>query len=142
MTLDTVRRIAADLLRCGTSRVRFANADEARKAITRDDVRGLISQGIVYELPIKGVSRGKARFKQSRVQSGRRRGAGSRKGAPTLSDKERWIQKVRAQRHLLKSFKSRLQPVSYREAYRMVKGNSFRSKKQLLSFIEENLKKQ
>src|SRR3989338_4283272 len=133
MSMDTVVRIAADLMGCGTSRVRVLDPAEAEKAITRDDVRALIGRGAVVILPKKGVSRGKARFKQSRIQAGRRRGHGSRKGNATLSDKDRWIQKSRSQRRLLKSFKSRVPPDAYRKAYRMIKGNSFKSKKQLLT---------
>lgn len=137
MAIQTVKRLAASILRCGVSRVRIGDAQEAAKAITRDDVRSLIARGMAYALPAKGVGRGKARFKQKRVHAGRRRGSGSRKGAPSLSPKERWMCKVRAQRGLLKSFKGRLPSELYRRAYRMVKGNSFRGKKQLLAFLQE-----
>ncbi|MBI5036352.1 50S ribosomal protein L19e [Candidatus Micrarchaeota archaeon] len=140
MTIKTVKRLAGSIFGCGISRVKIADDKEAATAITRDDVRGLIAAGVVYSIPAKGVGRGKAKFKQSRVQAGRRRGRGSKKGAPSISDKERWMAKVRSQRALLKSFKGKLPMDVYRRAYRMVKGANFKSKKQLLAFMQANMK--
>ena len=47
-------------------------AKKAKDALTTEDVRGLISQGVVVELPKTGVGRGKAKIKQARKQAGRR----------------------------------------------------------------------
>jgi len=140
MGLQTVRRLAASILKAGESRVRILDAVKAKEALTRDDVRSLVRQGIVVVEQKKGVGRAKARFKQSRLHAGRRRGRGSRKGAKysRVSRKERWVGKVRSQRRLLKRLKGELRKGGYRKLYSMVKGNFFKSKKHLLSYAGEN----
>ncbi len=140
MAFHTVRRIAARLLGVGRTRIRVLDEEKTSKAITSDDVRGLLSEGALGVLPAKGNSRGKARFKQSRKVAGRRRGPGSRKGAyyAKVPQKTRWIKQVRAQREYLATHKARLKPGAYQKLYRMVKGNAFRSKRILHQHIEEN----
>ncbi|HII39138.1 TPA: 50S ribosomal protein L19e [Candidatus Micrarchaeota archaeon] len=143
MGLVTIKRLAAGLLKCGTSRIRILDAKKAEEALTREDARRLIKEGVVVKIPEQGVGRGKAKRKHVRKQLGRRRGVGSRKGTPNAvqSLKEKWMQKVRGQRRLLKSTKSRLDGGLYRKAYRMAKGSAFRTKKQLVTFLEETSSK-
>ncbi|MEM4255300.1 MAG: 50S ribosomal protein L19e [Candidatus Norongarragalinales archaeon] len=140
MGLKTVRRLVASIANAGESRVKIIDAARAKEALTRDDARSLIKEGAVVIEQKKGVGRNKARFKQSRVHSGRRRGPGSRKGASFAgkSRKERWVEKVRSQRKVLKSMKSGLAQGAYRKLYSMIKGNLFKTKKQLLSYAREN----
>ncbi|MFH0972323.1 MAG: 50S ribosomal protein L19e [Candidatus Micrarchaeota archaeon] len=137
MAVHTVRRVAADILGVGTSRIRILDAKAANEALTREDVRGLIKDKVVIVLPKQGVSRGKARITQSRKHAGRGRGEGSKKGAryAGVSRKELWMRKVRALRKTLRNNKFRTNTTDYREMYRMVSGNAFKGKKQLLEFI-------
>ena len=139
MAIETVKRVAGRLLKCGTSRIRITDAKRASEALTSDDIKELIGEGIVYAIPKKGVSRGKARFKQSRVHAGRRRGSGSRKGSgyAKVPEKTRWTLKVRGQRKLLAMLKPQLHPGNYRKLYRMIKGNWFRNKKHLKQHLQE-----
>ena len=139
MGLKTIRRIAASIFKAGESRVKFRDSTRAKEALTRDDVRNLIKEGVVYSVQKKGVGRGKARFKQKRSHAGRRRGTGSAKGAKysVISRKQRWMGKVRAQRKLLNQLKPSLGEGAYRKLYRMAKGNFFRNKKHLLSYVRE-----
>jgi len=139
MGLVTIKRLAADLMKCGESRVRILDAKKAEEALTREDVRKLIKERVIIKLQAIGVGRGKAQRKHERKSKGRRRGPGSKKGTPfaAKSRKERWIEKTRAQRKLLKYAKQKMDKTAYRKAYRMVKGSAFRTRKQLATYLEE-----
>ena len=140
MGLKTIKRLAGSILKAGESRVKFTDSVKAKEALTRDDVRSLIDQGVIVVEQKKGIGRSKARFKQSRLHAGRRRGPGSTKGAKyaVVSRKQRWIVKVRSQRRILKQLKPSLNEGEFRRLYKMVKGNFFKSKKHLISFAKEN----
>ncbi|MEM4298399.1 MAG: 50S ribosomal protein L19e, partial [Nitrososphaerota archaeon] len=70
--------MAAEILKVGVSRVRMdpESSDRIQDAITKDAIRTLIKEGVIWAVPAKGVSRG--RWRQKR---GKRRGRGSIKGA-------------------------------------------------------------
>jgi large subunit ribosomal protein L19e len=137
MSVETVRRVAARIWGIGSSRVRIIDEKKAREALTSEDVKNLMRQGLVIKKAKKGVSRGRARIKIFRKKMGRGRGEGSRKGTKNAvkSLKQRWVEKVRSQRDFIKKNKQKL-GVNYRKAYKLVKGNFFRDKKHLKSFIE------
>jgi large subunit ribosomal protein L19e len=144
MGILTVRRIAAELLGAGESRVRIdpKNSRKADEALTRDDVRSLISQGVIYAVRKTGVSRGRGRRKHIKMKAGRRRGVGSRKGKrySIIPRKRVWISHVRAQRALAKSLllEKKIQHDAYRKVYRMIKGGAFKSKANLLSHLKDS----
>ncbi|NYZ76573.1 50S ribosomal protein L19e [Candidatus Micrarchaeota archaeon] len=144
MGMATVRRIAAELLGVGESRVRIdpKNASKAEEALTRDDIRSLISQGVIYALRKRGVSRARGRKKHLKMKVGRRRGTGSRKGKrySIVPRKTVWIHRVRAQRALLKNLllEKKIQNDAYRKVYRMVKGGAFKSRASLLTHLKDN----
>ncbi len=144
MAVHTIKRLASRLLSAGESRIRITDLTKVRDALTADDVRELIAQGIITVLPKKGVGRGKARKSALATRQGRGRGSGSHKGkasAAGLTDKERWMQQVRAQRKTLKAYQSQMHSSDYRTAYRMVKGNAFRTRKQLIAYLQQHLRK-
>lgn len=140
MGLTTIRRLAASIANAGESRIKIIDPVKAKEALTRDDVRSLLKQGVIVVEQKKGVGRDKARFKHARLHAGRRRGVGSKKGSPFAgkSRKARWVEKVRSQRKLLKTVKGKLNEGAYRKLYLMVKGNLFKTKKQMLSYAREN----
>ena len=135
MTAKTVKRLAADLLGVGESRVRIKEGElgRAEEALTREDVRGLIADGAVYALPKKGPRK---------KPEGRKRSRGSRKGTKhsRKPKKEAWMEKVRAQRKYLEELakKGEIGPEDRRFIYLKVKGGSFRGKKALYTYLEEN----
>lgn len=140
-----VQRVASDILGVGESRIRIDpnQVKKAGEALTRDDVRALVAQGIVGVVREKGVSRGKARIKTGQKQSGRRRGIGSRKGTKysRISRKEIWMKKVRAQRKLLRELRAKKLlegQGTFRDVYMMVKGRAFKAKAQLITYLAEN----
>lgn len=140
MSIKTVKRLASRALNCGTTRVRIVDLASAKEALTTDDVRTLIKEGAIERKPVAGQSRVKAEFKAKRKKAGRRRGKGSKSGAyyASQSKKERWMEKVRSQRLLLKQIKPRLVDGAYARVYRMVKGNNFKNKRTLNAYLTEN----
>jgi len=128
MSLVTVKRLAADILGVGKSRVRILNPKKAADALTRDDVRELIREGFVASVQKTGVGRTKREKSRGR---GRRRGS-------KANGKALWMRKVRAQRKFLVSVKTRMESKDYRKAYVMVKGNAFKDVATLKSFLVEN----
>lgn len=136
--LSNQRRLAADLLSCGSGRVWIdpASQEELSDAVTRTDVRGAIKAGVIRRRPVKGTSRARARRHAREVAKGRHSGPGSRRGSPfsRVPRKERWMRKIRAQRKLLKELREgrKIPPAVYREFYRRAKGGMFRSRAHLL----------
>ena len=60
--LKSQRRLAAQILKVGQNRVWIdpERIDDAEAAITREEIRKLIHEGIVKQLPEKGISRARA----------------------------------------------------------------------------------
>ena len=143
MSGKTVRRLAASILGVGESRIWLdpTSGERIADALTRDDVRRLIDEKVVKAFAVKGVSRHRARKKAEGRRVGRHRGHGSRKGTASarLHDKDAWMAKVRSQRKLLRSLRSegRLDARSFRAAYMLVKGSTFRGRAALISHLKE-----
>ncbi|MFN3621641.1 MAG: 50S ribosomal protein L19e, partial [Nitrososphaerales archaeon] len=59
MDLSAKKKLAADILKVGVSRVRLDpnEAEAIADAITRASIRNLIKRGVIWVEPIKGVSR-------------------------------------------------------------------------------------
>lgn len=139
MNLTTQKRLAAEILKCGVSRVRVKEAKEVEEALTREDIRALVSKGLVWKIQKKGTSRGKARIILRQKKRGRRRGPGSKRGHRG-GKKQDWMKLIRAQRKLLVQLRDSkaLGSRDYRSLYSRSKGGMFRSKKHLLSYAKEH----
>lgn len=144
MAQNTIRRLAASVMGVGESRIRFKPDQMARirEALTRDDVRALVGEGIIIALPARGVSRAGARARDEARRSGRRSGHGRRKGTfKARSDgKATWMAKVRAQRRVLRQLRAegKIAQTHSRKIYTMIKGNAFRGKAVLMTYLKEN----
>lgn len=142
MSLRNQRRLAAKLLKAGVNRVWIdpARIGEVEVAITREDVRRLIHEGVIQSRPEVGISRVRARVQHERKKLGRGRGSGSRKGSKgaRTPTKESWMKRVRALRGQLKGLRDRraITPRVHRQLYRMIKGGAFRSVAHLEQYIE------
>ncbi|MCI4331856.1 MAG: 50S ribosomal protein L19e [Thermoplasmata archaeon] len=136
--LTNQRRLAAELLKCGWGRVWIdpASQEELADAVTRSDIRSAIRARVIQAKRIRGTSRGRARQHAREVAKGRHRGPGSRRGTPSsrVPRKERWINRIRAQRDLLVELRKKksIPPSVYREFYRRAKGGMFRSRAHLM----------
>ena len=139
MKLEMQKRLAADLLKCGVSRVRFdpERLEDIESAITRREIAQLIHDGAIYKEPKKGVSRGRLRMRRRK-----KRGPGSRKGGKysIIPRKRIWINTVRPQRRYLKQLRDKglLDHSSYRKLYLMVKAGAFKSVASLREYIKAN----
>jgi len=135
-----VKRLAADILGVGVSRIRIKPEalDKAVTAITRDDVKRLIKEGLVYKVSPSTPSRGRWRILHAKRRRGRRRGPGSRKG-PRVDEKRLWISRVRAQRRFLKMLKERglIDSTTYRRVRALIKGGAFSSVRHLKTYLQE-----
>lgn len=137
------KRLAADILKIGESRVWIdpASKEEVSKAITREDIKGLIVKNIIQAKPKKGISRGRAKKVKEQKSKGRRKGYGTRKGtANARTPKKRaWINKVRPMRALLKTLheKGVINNTENRTLYMKIKGDFFRSRAHLKSYIDK-----
>ena len=132
MTIETVRRLAADMLNVGRNKIRISpdGLKEAEGALTRSDVRGLIDKGVITKLKPSG-----------RASTGRktRTGHGRRKGTP-MDSKSVWMMKVRAQRRFLRMLleAGTLKAEDKRSIYGKVKSGIFRNKRAMLLYLKEN----
>ncbi|MEM1733048.1 MAG: 50S ribosomal protein L19e [Pyrobaculum sp.] len=136
-----VKKLAAEILGVGESRVKISPKAVERldEVITKNDVRALIDEGLIWAEPSKGVSRGRWRVRHLKKKKGRRRGHGSRKG-PRIDEEEVWKNKMRAMRRFLNTLKrkGKIEPATWRQLYKMVKGNYFRDLDHLKTYIIEH----
>jgi large subunit ribosomal protein L19e len=140
--LRSQKQIASRILKCGITRVRIdpARIADASEAITAQDIRKLISDGVVYEEPKKGNSGFRIRKNAAQKKKGRRRGRGSRKGNVRGKSKRQWIARIRAIRKLLVELKTegRIDPKAYRDMYIKSKSGQFRSRSHVMIYLERN----
>ena len=142
--LKLQKRLVAQVAGVGIARVVFdqTQLEDISEAITKADIRALISQKIIKILPVKGISRHRARKRQTQRKKGRRRGSGTRKGTAKARTpkKRKWINTIRSQRRLLKYFKDkkRITPQAFRKVYAKAKGGEFRSKSHMKLYLERN----
>ncbi len=144
MKLTSQRRIAAQILKVGKNKVKFdiSKLSEIKEAITKTDIRSLINQKIIKAKPVKGTSRYRARKLKKQKAKGRRKGPGSRKGKKTarFPRKKKWMLKVRTQRKLIRLLKDKkiITPKIFRDLYKKVTGNFFRSRRHIRLYLEEH----
>ena len=146
---EKAKRIAAEMLNTAGKKI-WINPEEGealKDAITKDDVRELVKEGIIKKSKMPWQSRVRARALKEKKRRGRKRGQGSRRaGAKKRSEKKKsWVKRVRAQRKKLKELREKedagLKKAGYRKLYRMVKGNYFRGKRYLEKYVEEGAAK-
>jgi len=133
LSLKSQRRLAAQLLKVGANRV-WIDPDhigDVEVAITRSEIRRLIHEGAIKQLPAKGVSRARARVLQEKKREGLRRGPGTREGSSTakITKKDVWMLSIRALRKKLKKWKAdrTIADDSYRRLYRVAGSGAFSS---------------
>lgn len=129
------KKLAAKILKVGMSRVWLdpKKMKDIDKAITRIDLKKIIKQGGIKEIPEK---------LKIRKEKRRRKGIGSRKGSKYAiwSKKQRWIHVVRPLRAMLTELKSanQIDNSTYNKMRGMVKGGMFRSKHHLRIYLEQH----
>jgi large subunit ribosomal protein L19e len=135
--------MAASILGVGGNRVWFdpENLEAIASAVTKDDVRRLIFEGIIRTKKIEGTGRYRAKFRQAQRSKGRRRGHGKRKGTKEarFPKKRRWISTIRPIRSTLSELRDseKIDSATYRKLYLMAKGGMFKSKAHLNMYLKE-----
>jgi large subunit ribosomal protein L19e len=143
MKLTLQKRLAADVAGVSEKRISFdpASLEDVKEAITKQDIRSLINEGVIKVLPANGVSRARANKIRKQKKKGLRTGTGSRKGKATARTprKRSWINRVRSQRKFLKRILEAgiITHAVYKEIYRKVAGGFFRSIKHIQIFMDE-----
>ncbi|MFQ3293246.1 MAG: large subunit ribosomal protein L19e [Halobacteriales archaeon] len=140
--LRAQRRLAADVLDVGKNRVWFdpESQGEIAEAITREDIRDLVDDGVIQAENKQGNSKGRARERAEKRSYGHQKGAGSRKGTAggRQNEKEAYQNQIRAQRRHLRELREdgELSSSEYRDLYDKANGGEFRSVRYLENYIE------
>ena len=144
MNVNAQKRMAAEILKCGIHRVYIEPdyVDEVIMAITREDIRNLIQQGIIQKRQKKGISKFRTNLNRQRKKRGRARGFGKRKGAASARNpsKRAWINTIRPLRRELKQLRDtgKIERNVYRKMYLRAKGGSFKSVATLNRYLKEH----
>jgi large subunit ribosomal protein L19e len=141
LSLKSQRRLAAEILKVGESRVWIdpERIDYVEAAITREEIRKLIHEKVVRPLPEKGVSRARARVLKEKRKKGLRRGLGGKSGSARskISKKQAWMNQIRPLRQRLSELKDSraITETVYRKLYDMSESGVFESKADLERYI-------
>ena len=142
VNLKSKKRLVSRIVGVGVNRVRFDNdhLDDVADAITRDDIRSLITANTISIKSFKGTSRGRAKIKK--IQKSKRGATqGSKKGrkGARVGKKSVYVNKVRALRYILKIAKDRKEITNdvFKIVYKKIRGNTIRNKAHLRTVIEE-----
>ncbi|MHA1350456.1 MAG: 50S ribosomal protein L19e, partial [Promethearchaeota archaeon] len=115
--------------------------DEIKMAITREDIRNLVKEGIIIKKYKKGNSKYRKNLLHERKKKGRARGIGKRKGkkGARTPKKKKWMNRIRPQRRELKKLRDRklITTATYRKLYKNAKGGMFTSVAQMNRYIKE-----
>jgi large subunit ribosomal protein L19e len=130
------KKLAARILKVGETKV-WLDPDKIKDvdaAITKADVRKLISHGTIKVLPEK--------LRRPKEKARRRKGPGRRKGSmfAKVTEKQRWISTVRPLRKMLKELRAdkQIDKQTYRKLYLLVKGGMFRNRSHLKIYMEQH----
>ena len=143
MKLTLQKRLASSVARVSPKKVSFdpASLADVKEAITKQDIRRLISEGVIAIGSDKGVSRGRANHIRKQKKKGLRKNLGSRKGTRTARTpgKRAWINRVRSQRKFLRRIleKNIVTKETYKNLYYRSAGGFFRTVKHIQIFMDE-----
>lgn len=141
--LSLQKRLAAEILKVGVSRVRIdpARIEDVESALTKEDVRRLIESGVIWAEQAKGNSRGRWRELHEKRKRGHRRGYGKRKGSrKSRSDAEEiYVYTARKLRRYLRWLRDEeiIDRKTYRVLYLRIKGGMFRNLSDLKRHLTE-----
>ena len=142
VNLHSKKQLVSRIVGVGVHRVRFDSdhLDDIADAITRDDIRSLITANTITIKSFTGTSRGRAKTKKAQKS---KRGAtqGSKKGrkGARVGKKTVYVNKVRALRYILRIAKDRKEITNdvFKAVYKKINGNTIRNKAHLRTVIAE-----
>lgn len=144
MSIKLTKRAAAQIMKRGVNSVRIQDGalEDAKKAITKEDVRALIKSGKVYAIKERTTLSLHGKELREKRHAGRARGPGRRKGAYKARRGSPYVKKVRAQRRILASLKGsgEMDNATFKRYYALVKGGTFQTKLSLINHIRTGVK--
>lgn len=146
VNLKAKKRLVSRITGVGVHRVKFDSdhLDDIADAITRENIRSLITANTIRLGSFTGTSRGRAqRKKEQKSKRGTKQGSKhGRKGA-RVGKKQVYVKKVRSLRRLLKIAKDRkeLTNPEFWLIYKKVGGNTVRDKDHLRQLMKEAIDK-
>ncbi len=146
VNLRSKKRLVSRIVGVGIHRVKFDNdhLDDITDAITRVNIRSLITANTIKIKRIVGTSHGRATLKKiQRKKRGTKQGSKKGRKGARVGKKRVHITKVRALRWRLKVSKERKEITNkeFWELYKMVGGNTIRNVAHLRSLIDEKISK-
>ncbi len=146
VNLRAKKRLVSRIVGVGLHRVKFDNdhLDDITDAITRVNIRSLISANTIKIKRIVGTSHGRATLKKiQRRKRGTKQGSKKGRKGARVGKKRVHITKVRALRYRLKVSKDRKEITNkeFWELYKKVGGNTIRNVAHLRSLIDEKVSK-
>lgn len=146
VNLKAKKRLVARVTGVGVHRVKFDSdhLDDIADAITRANIRSLITANTIKIKSITGTSKGRAHTKKAqRNKRGTTQGSKQGKKGARVGKKRVYVAKVRALRRLLKIAKDRkdLTNPEFWMLYKKVGGNTVRNKAHLRTLMEETVAK-
>ncbi|MCD6226509.1 MAG: 50S ribosomal protein L19e [Candidatus Aenigmarchaeota archaeon] len=129
------RRIAAEILKVGETKIWIdpEHKEEIKNAITRADIKKMISHGYIKKRPDK--------IRIKKMEKVKKQGVGSRKGkkGARLPKKRKWINTIRPLRRMLKELRDekKIDEKNYRRLYMLAKGGVFRSRTHLKLYLKQ-----
>lgn len=146
VNLKAKKRLVARVTGVGVHRIKFDAdyMDDIADAITRADIRSLITANIIRIKSFTGTSKGRAHTKKAqRNKRGTTQGSKQGKKGARVGKKRAYITKVRSLRRLLKIAKDRkeLENIEFWALYKKVGGNTVRNKAHLRTLIAETVDK-
>ena len=146
VNLKAKKRLASRVTGVGVHRIKFDSdhLDDIADAITRENIRSLITANTIQIKSFTGTSRGRAQAKKDQKKK-RGTGQGSKQGrkGARVGKKEVYVAKVRSLRRLLKIAKDRkdITNPEFWALYKKVGGNTVRNKAHLRLLMEEIITK-
>ena len=141
MSLRSQRRLAAEILKVGEGRVWIDpdRIEDVEAAITREEIKKLIHEGVIQSPPKKGVSRARAKILREKKKKGLKRGPGGKSGSSRakISKKQAWMKKIRPVRKRMRELKASrsITESVYRQLYDMAGSGVFESTADLERYV-------
>ena len=142
VNLRAKKRLAARVTGVGVHRIRFDtdHLEDIADAITRENIRSLITANTIRIKSFTGTSKGRAHDKKAQKNKrGTTQGSKQGRKGARVGKKEVYVAKVRALRRLLKIAKDRkdLTNPEFWALYKKVGGNTVRNKAHLRLLMDE-----
>lgn len=144
VNLKAKKRLVSRITGVGMHRVKFDadHLDDIADAITRANIRSLITANTIKIKSITGTSKGRAHQKKAqRNKRGTTQGSKQGRKGARVGKKQVYVAKIRALRRLLKIAKDReeLTNPEFWALYKKVGGNTVRNKAHLRTLMEETI---